>query len=84
MNDHTPQTYSLEILAEATGVSTQMIVQYQQSGMISDHLDDDTLRTLRRLEHLRENCEMNLKGLKLLTQLLDEVEQLRQELRSRR
>ena len=84
MSDSTPQTYSLEILAETTGVSTQMIVQYQEHGIIHSDFDDETIRTLRRIEALRETCEMNLSGLKMLTQLLDEVEQLRQELRARR
>lgn len=84
MSNSTPQTYSLEILAETTGVSTQMIVQYQEHGIIHPDFDDETIRTLRRIEALRETCEMNLSGLKMLTQLLDEVEQLRQELRTRR
>lgn len=84
MSNSTPQTYSLEILAETTGVSTQMIVQYQEHGIIHPDFDDETIRTLRRIEALRETCEMNLSGLKMLTQLLDEVELLRQELRTRR
>ena len=61
-----------------------MIVQYQEHGIIRPDFDDETVRTLRRIEALRETCEMNLRGLKLLTQLLDEIEQLRQELRVRR
>ena len=81
MSDSSPQTYTLEILAEPTGVSTQTIVQYQEHGLIRPEYDDDTLRALRRIQHLRETCEVNLNGLKLLTQLLDEVEQLRDELR---
>jgi DNA-binding transcriptional MerR regulator len=81
MSDSSSQTYTLEILAETTGVSTQTIVQYQQHGLIRPEFDDETIRALRRIEHLRETCEMNLHGLKLLTQLLDEVEQLRDELR---
>jgi DNA-binding transcriptional MerR regulator len=84
MSDSTPQTYSLEILAQTTGVSTQTIVLYQEHGIIRPDFDDNTVRTLRRIEHLRETCEMNLHGLKLLTQLLDEVEQLRKELRTQR
>ena len=84
MSDPTPQTYSLAILAETTGVSTQMIVQYQEHGILRPQYDDDTVRSLRRIEALRESCEMNLRGLKLLTQLLDEVEQLRRELRAKR
>ena len=84
MNDATPPAYSLEILAEITGVATQTIVQYQEHGLIRPQFDDETIRALRRIEHLRETCEMNLHGLKLLTQLLDEVEQLRNELHARR
>ena len=42
MSDSTPQTYSLEILAETTGVSTQMIVQYQEHGIIDQDFDDET------------------------------------------
>ena len=83
--------YSLEILSELTGVSTQTILQYQEHGLIrtsggedGPHFTDDTLRLLRRVEHLRELCEPNLAGLKMLTLLLDEVESLRAELRARR
>ena len=84
MNDATPQTYTLDILAEITGVSTQTIVQYQEHGLIRPDFDDETVRALRRIEHLRETCELNLAGLKLLTNLLEEVEQLRAELRTLR
>jgi DNA-binding transcriptional MerR regulator len=82
--------YSLEILSELTGVSTQTILHYQEHGLIRStnggeaHFTDETLRVLRRIEHLREVCEPNFAGLKLLTQLLDEVEVLRAELRARR
>ncbi len=84
MSDSTPQTYTLEILSQTTGVSTQTIVLYQEHGIIRPDFDDNTVRALRRIEHLRETCEVNLHGIKLLTQLLDEVEQLRKELRTKR
>ena len=85
MNDSTQQDgYTLDILAGITGVSTQTIVQYQEHGLIRSQFDDETVRVLRRIEYLRETFEMNLGGLKLLTHLLDEVEQLRQERRARR
>lgn len=74
-------SYSLEIVSELTGASTQTIVQYQEHGLIRPELDDETIRAIRRIEHLRETCEMNLAGLKLFTSLLTEVEQLREELR---
>lgn len=82
--------YTLQILAEITGVSTQTILQYQEHGLIrpasgrEPQFDDESVRALRRIEHLRETCEMNLAGLKLLTSLLEEVEELRAGLRARR
>lgn len=84
MSDPAPQTYTLEILAETTGVSAQTILQYLEHGIIRPGYTDETVRTLRRIEALRESCEMNLAGLKLLAQLLDEVEELRHELRTLR
>lgn len=84
MSRTTSHTYTLELLSSTSGVSTQTIVQYQEQGILPAHLDDDCLRALRRIEALRETCEMNLSGLKLFSQLLDEVEHLRNELRARR
>lgn len=84
MSGTTTHTYTLDLLSSSSGVSTQTIVQYQQQGILPTQLDDDTLRALRRLEALRETCGMNLSGLKLFSQLLDEVEHLRHELRARR
>jgi DNA-binding transcriptional MerR regulator len=82
MNDPTPQVvYSLDILAEITGVSTQTILEYQEHGLIRPELDEDSLRVLRRIEHLRESCQVNFAGLKVLTSLLEKVEQLNEELR---
>lgn len=75
------ETYTLEVLAEITGIETTTLIQYQEHGIIRPAFDDETVRRLRRAEHLRETCEMNLEGLKLLTHLLEEVEQLREQLR---
>ena len=82
MNDPPSQTvHTLDILAEITGVSTQTILEYQEHGLIRPELDEDSLRILRRIEHLRESCQVNLAGLKVLTSLLEKVEQLNEELR---
>jgi DNA-binding transcriptional MerR regulator len=78
------ETYTLEVLAQMTGLSTQVLVSYQEHGIIQPQYDDDTVRRLRRIEHLRESCEMNLEGMRLMSRLLDEVEHLREELRLRR
>lgn len=79
-----PASYSLEVLAEMTGISRQSIVQYEEHGLIHPQFDDDTVRSLRRIEHLRESYGMNLGGVKLITALLEELEQLRADLRARR
>ena len=85
--------YTIEVVAELTGVSPQTILCYQEQGLITpvahgDHdtrrFDDEALRTLRRLEHLRATCGLNDRNLRLMLGLLDEVERLRAELRSRR
>lgn len=78
------EAYTLEVLAQITGIETTTLIQYQERGIIRPQFDDDTVRHLRRIEHLRESCEMNLEGVKLLAELLHEVERLREELRSRR
>ena len=89
----TDATYALEVIVELTGVSSQTILYYREQGLISpvtdresgaDYFNDEALRTLRRLEHLRTYCEMNVSGLKLVLSLLQELERLRADLRSRR
>ena len=78
-------TYTLDIVAEITGVSSQTILHYQEHGLIptTPSFDDETVHTLRRIEHLRSTCETNIAGLKLILELTDEVERLRAALRAR-
>ena len=79
-----PATYSLEMVAEITGVSSQTILHYQEQGLIPpEAFDDEALNTLRRVDYLRCTCETNISGLKLILDLLDQVESLRTELRAR-
>lgn len=78
-------TYQLDIVAKLTGISSQTIVHYQEQGLIhSKDLDDEAVHTLRRIEHLKQTCEANLSGLKLILDLMNEVEQLKAALRARR
>lgn len=76
--------YSLDVIAELAGTDTQTVLHYQEIGLLfptSDTaaFDDEGLRRLRRIEHLRATCEVNPTGLKLILSLLDEVERLQQE-----
>ncbi len=84
--EHRP--YTLDVVASITGVSSQTILHYQEHGLIhttgdSDNFDDEALHTLRRIEHLRQTCEANLSGLKLILDLMDQVEELKAALRHR-
>jgi DNA-binding transcriptional MerR regulator len=79
-----PSSYSLEMVAEITGVSSQTILHYQEEGLLPPvAFDDKALHTLRRIDYLRSTCETNLSGLKLILELSDQVENLRTELRAR-
>ena len=86
----TPDRYTLEILARLTGLTTEVILQYQEHGIIrpggdgAGCFDDETVRTLRRLDHLRRECEMNYAAVRVVASLLAEVERLRRELAGRR
>jgi DNA-binding transcriptional MerR regulator len=86
-------TFTVEWVAQQTGVSSQTIVYYREQGLIRAAASTDTqdqarfdveaLRTLRRLEHLRASCQLTESGILLVGQLLREIEQLRTELRCR-
>jgi MerR family transcriptional regulator/heat shock protein HspR len=90
IESHSSLRYTLEILSEVTGISAKTILRYQEHGLIrslagdGSLFDDEAVRALRRIEHLRDTCEMNLNGLKLLAGLLEEIEELRAVLRARR
>jgi DNA-binding transcriptional MerR regulator len=84
--DHSEMVYSVEIIAELAGISPKTVLRYHELGVISsatENLEFDTegLRKLRRAEHLRTTHELTESGLKFISDLLTEVEQLRHELR---
>lgn len=87
-NPGEPPVYTLDIVAELAGVSTTTILHYQEQGLIhpaepTGDFDDETVHTLRRIEHLRHTSEANLTGIKLILELLDEVDRLKATLRAR-
>ena len=76
--------YTLEIISEMTGISSETLYEYEEQGLInSGQLDDETILITRRIEQLRLTCEVNLEGVKLILGLMDEVERLRSALRAR-
>lgn len=89
MNPEDDAAYSLEIVARLSGVNAELVMHYREEGLIrplpghDDRFDDEAVRTLRRIEHLRSTCGVNDAGLRLVLGLLDEVERLRGEIRRR-
>ncbi len=86
----TDTCYSIEVIAELAGVNPQTVLHYQEQGFIRPAarnaadaalFDVECLRQLRRIGHLRATCAMNDAGLKLILDLLHQIECLREERR---
>ena len=82
--------YTLEVIAGLAGVESTTVVRYHERGFLRPvpsggggdlRFDVEALRRLRRMEHLRATCGVNEAGLRLILDLLEEVEQLRRECR---
>lgn len=82
--------YSLEMIAELAGVEESTVIRYRECGFLrpvtggaeaGERFDEECLRQLRRIEHLRRECALNETGLRMMLDLLEEVEFLRQERR---
>ena len=82
--------YSIEVAARLAQVPRRLIVLYYKHGLVSPvtdparsgwYFDDEAIRIVRRIEHLRSTCGLNLAGIKLVMSLVQEVERLRTELR---
>ena len=85
-HDDSEAVYSIEILAELAGISPRTVVRYHELGVISPanaqlEFNTEGLRQLRRLEHLRQTHDLTDSGLKLISQLLTDLEKLQHQLR---
>jgi len=87
---HADLLYTLEEAAHLTHVPRRWIAIYYLHGLVSPVRDpatggwffnDDAIRRLRRIEQLRDQYGMNLAAIRLILDLLAEVERLQQELR---
>ena len=81
--------YTIDLTARLAAVPRHTILVYCKHGLVKPMLDeqgayffnDDTIRVLRQVEHLRVNCGLNLAGIKVALDLLNEVERLHSEIR---
>ena len=85
--------YAIEAVAEITHVSRRLIVVYCQHGLVSPVaqpdqsewlFDEEAIHRLRHIEHLRSEYGMNMAGVRMILDMLSELEQLREEVRFRR
>jgi DNA-binding transcriptional MerR regulator len=83
--------HTLEVAVRITGSSRRKIVFYCRKGIVSPaatggtwHFDEETIIRLRHIETLRQQHRMNWAAIRTIISLLDEVENLREELRFRR
>lgn len=82
----TDTSYTIETVAELAGMSVKTVLHYQELGVISTggqqpEFNTETLRQLRHIERLRSTHELGDSGVKLIAELLDEIEGLRHRLR---
>ena len=84
-----PSGYSLEMVVHLTGVGRETLAQYCAQGLLplaAEELeraafDDQLVCAIRRIVFLQERHGINLAGIRIITGLLAEIEQLRRELR---
>jgi DNA-binding transcriptional MerR regulator len=82
--------YSLDAVVHLTGVSRRSILVYCKSGLVRPagdprqgefSFDDEAIYRIRRVEHLRTMHGINLAGIRMIFDLMHELERLRNEMR---
>jgi DNA-binding transcriptional MerR regulator len=86
----TDATYTIEAIANLAQVPRRKIVLYYKHGLVVPasespdqgwYFNDQAIHVVRRIEYLRSTCGVNLAGIKLIMNLMKEVERLREEVR---
>ena len=82
--------YTIETAEHIAHVPRRLIALYYKHGLVSPVVDpdcggfyfnDEGIRTLRHIQFLRTVCGVNLVGIKMILDLMNEVERLRAEAR---
>jgi len=82
--------YSLEAAAGLTGVPRRTLLVYCKSGLVRPAggppegaltFDDEALYRIRRVEHFRAVHGINLAGIRMIFDLMNELERLQEEIR---
>lgn len=81
--------YPLDAAARLAEVSRHAILVYAKHGLVAPYIDeagayyfdDEAIRVLRRIQRLHIGYGLNLPGIKMVLELLNEVECLQAEIR---
>lgn len=82
--------YSLDATAHLTGVSRRAVLFYCRAHLIEAvpcppfgalYFREDAIRTIRQVEVLRRRYGINMHGVRMIFDLIQEVERLRDEMR---
>ena len=82
--------FTIETAARLSHVPRRSIAVYCRQGLVAPVMDpesagwffnDEGIRRLRRIEHLRVAFGMNMPAIRMILNLAEEVEELRRELR---
>ena len=90
--EHEPNLrYTLESVVHLTGVSRRSILVYCRSGLVRPledeasggamSFDDEAIYAIRRIEHLRSTHGVNLAGVRMIFDLMNELRRLEEEMR---
>jgi DNA-binding transcriptional MerR regulator len=84
------ELHTIEAVATLTGASRREILRDYQSGLLLSRaaagsetlmFDDEAVYRVRRIEHLRSVQGINLAGIRLIFELMNEVRRLEDEMR---
>jgi DNA-binding transcriptional MerR regulator len=79
------EVYSIDIAARLTGLPRHLVLVCCKRGLVQPWTDPEyggyffdveAIRTLRQIEYLHARCGVNLEGIEIILQLIDEVERL--------
>ena len=80
--------YSIDSAARLAGMPRHMVLVCCKNGLIAPRLDPEregywfdaaAVRLLRRIEYLRADCGVNFTGIRIIVELMREIEQRRSE-----
>jgi DNA-binding transcriptional MerR regulator len=90
--EHSQFLHQIETLVDATGVSRREIIIYCKSGLLcpvggeeeNPIFDNEAIYRLRKIEELRGEHGINLAGIRIIFDLMNEIRRLQQENRFHR